>query len=1231
MFKRKKDQTHKQNQLQSFILEPILTPSGLVDVDDFSGTDIVDLPPDLEDWQTDEQQKLNFPIRRELQTPDLEDVQTDEQPLPSGEAAEEGEVFSQNLAWAEQGLEPADLPSDILKYDAGVFTVGESGEVGIDFLFDGGKFKGEVAIFSLEGMDEFEAGSEEFIQEAAFRATSDSEFGHIVISDRTEGAKFAGSLGESKDWNSGDYQGVKTVSMRPGDSFGVMLVPNGTVQEVLNDPNIGGSKAPLFSLGTANPDDTLHFGQIADVTGDGNTFVMEDVQAGHKWYDEDYNDLIFQVRGAEGEAPSMDELIEQGVMDAEDDWREGDLGQAVVSYAEQYVDDTASEKTIPDVEQSKQPLVGVIDTGLSSDNPDLDYDKITLGKDRVDGDDNPLLSDGEGNKHGTHVLGVIAAEQDNGIGIDGVNDDAPLWVGRAVGSGQWAESLVEFVDAARESEQPNAVVNLSMDLTQIDAEGNVTTRYEFTPMEMAALEYARQNNVVVSVAAGNDGAVMSALGQASERFDNIITVGAAEQIEGETFDRADYSSYGEGLDIVAKGGTLDNPVLSTFGDDVEGMHGTSVATAQVTGAISQVWAANPTLHYRQVIEILKDTAMDLNAPGFDVETGAGLLNMAAAVQLAKSMQEEEYDKQLQYVPLTWSGEGKVTPMERAATPNYSGYSFTTSSPSWSSFLGIFGNPTSSGFVKLLQQVFDKFYKNSTETFDSKKPIFQIFDGSFGTNTGLVFYDQDSGTGEMYATKNNTSLSILQRDKGWRKTWDKIIPGNFGGDGKSDLLFYERETGNYYFYTVKDNSKMQLLTQGTGWLKTWDKIIPGDFGGDGKTDLLFYDRETGNYYFYTVKDNGQMQLLTHGTGWRKTWDKIIPGNFGGDGKSDLMFYDRETGDYAFYTVKDNGQMQLLTQGTGWRKTWDKIIPGNFGGNGKTDLLFYDRETGDYYFYIVTDNGQMKLLPQGTGWLKTWDEIIPGDFGGNGKTDLLFYDRETGNYYFYTVKDNGQMQLLTHGTGWRKTWDKIIPLSTLEKRSNYFKNLASWSEWQWEDSINSAADLNFIKKNSNSDIGKLYRDLSNDLFGAYFRPSGAYISDDYNNAVTSMNSYHGAIDIGGSINNREVKSLVNGTVVLSTSNYGTLTILGEDGRYYIYKHLNSRYFSEGQKVSKGQVVGKVGGVGANGAKGVFAPHLHFEVSKPPYTYGAAHYPSVLSSKSGIRDRNYNPLKAYWELKR
>lgn len=525
-------------------------------------------------------------------------------------------------------------------FDTGVFTVGSSGQVSIDYLFDGGAYQGELAIFSLKGMEQFEGGIDEFIGEAARRALSDSALGHIVISDSTEGARFHGSFFEEPDYNSGEYLGVRTFSMRPSDTFGVMLIPDGTVQQASENPGIEGAIRPLFSLSTRNPNDAFHLGQIADVNGKGNTFTMEDLRV-DGCSDKDYNDIIFQVRGATGQAVKLDDVI-----DATKDWRSNDLGKNLMEFIKP---------------PENQPLIGVIDTGLSANNPDINPFHVHLGHDYVAGDGNPLLQPDEGSEHGTHVTGTIAATQDNGTGIDGINDQAPIYVTRAIGSGDWAQALTEIVDAAKESGQPNAIANLSLDLTQVNPDGSVTTRYEFTPEERAALEYARQNHVLIVAAAGNDGGVMSVLGQASQEFDNIITVGAANG-----FDRAAYSNYGQGLDILAPGGTVENPILSTVGSSTGIMAGTSVATAYVTGAASQMWARNPELSYQQIIDILKSTATDLKTPGWDEQTGSGLLNTAAAISIAPAIVPLPYTPEPFQTPTTWGGEGEVLPMERAA-------------------------------------------------------------------------------------------------------------------------------------------------------------------------------------------------------------------------------------------------------------------------------------------------------------------------------------------------------------------------------------------------------------------------------------------------------------------------------------------------------------------------------------------------------------------------------------
>ncbi|MEG4943198.1 DUF4114 domain-containing protein [Microcoleus sp. F4-D5] len=178
-----------------------------------------------------------------------------------------------------------------LGVDSGFFATDSTGQVGFDWLHDGGNYRGEVAIFSVLGMEKFTPGSQEFIKEAARRALTNSTFGHVVISDPTEGANplFNGSLGEA-NYNAGQYSGAKKFPMKPGEVFAVMLVPNGTVQDVFNNPGVGGDKRPLLSLSSTNPDDAWLYGQVADVTGNGKAFAMEDqrVDGGS---DKDYNDL----------------------------------------------------------------------------------------------------------------------------------------------------------------------------------------------------------------------------------------------------------------------------------------------------------------------------------------------------------------------------------------------------------------------------------------------------------------------------------------------------------------------------------------------------------------------------------------------------------------------------------------------------------------------------------------------------------------------------------------------------------------------------------------------------------------------------------------------------------------------------------------------------------------------------------------------------------------------------
>ncbi|MCT7997214.1 SBBP repeat-containing protein [Laspinema olomoucense] len=320
-----------------------------------------------------------------------ENVIADEDPLLRSEVGT-GEYDS--LTGGEQTTERAESPvlstpqpgenfnqssnssiEESLSYQSGFFTITDpSGLVTFDHLFDGGGYShGEFAIFSLAGLEPNQLSWSELVKEAARRALSNSEEGYVVISDSQEGARFHGELGEP-DYNRGEYLGVKSFQMRPGDTFGVMLVPNGSVAELWENPQLGGAKKPIFSMSLENPNNIEQFSQVvdmnvfqmADVLGDGHTFALEDIRIVNNNSDQDYNDFVFQVRGATAQALHLDRLLEEGLL--KQDWRTTEIGQDLVNYAEFAVaaaNNFLEEPLTPDL---SDPVRGAVDRAGNLDN-----------------------------------------------------------------------------------------------------------------------------------------------------------------------------------------------------------------------------------------------------------------------------------------------------------------------------------------------------------------------------------------------------------------------------------------------------------------------------------------------------------------------------------------------------------------------------------------------------------------------------------------------------------------------------------------------------------------------------------------------------------------------------------------------------------------------------------------------------------------------------------------------
>jgi len=180
--------------------------------------------------------------------------------------------------------------------------------------------------------------------------------------------------------------------------------------------------------------------------------------------------------------------------------------------------------------------------------------------------------------HGTHVAGIIAANRDNNIGVNGITQ-AELLIIRAVPNGD--ERDKDVANAIRYAVDNGAdVINMSF--------GKSYSPELFYVQQ--AIEYAALNEVLMVHAAGNDGANIDSVANYPSPIISdgssspyLITVGASGW-QGVNELAASFSNYGRStVDLFAPGVDI---YSTTPNQEYELSNGTSMAAPVVSGVIA---------------------------------------------------------------------------------------------------------------------------------------------------------------------------------------------------------------------------------------------------------------------------------------------------------------------------------------------------------------------------------------------------------------------------------------------------------------------------------------------------------------------------------------------------------------------------------------------------------------------------------------------------------------------
>lgn len=265
---------------------------------------------------------------------------------------------------------------------------------------------------------------------------------------------------------------------------------------------------------------------------------------------------------------------------------------------------------------SMADAINEIESGLKSINERLNYNLNKTFNGRVNGDDpNDLSTKYYGNanvkpsnkdeSHGTHVAGIIAAERNNGKGVNGVANNVEIMPIRTVPNGDEYDKDVALA------------IRYAVDNGAKIINGSFGKSYSpHSDWVRDAIVYAAKNDVLFVHAAGNDSKDVDTEPNypddnvdGKEVADNYIRVGALAPKYGSSM-VASFSNYGKNnVDVFAPGAQI---YSTTPENEYQTKGGTSMAAPAVAGVAALIRSYYPNLTAAQVKQVIMDSGLALN-------------------------------------------------------------------------------------------------------------------------------------------------------------------------------------------------------------------------------------------------------------------------------------------------------------------------------------------------------------------------------------------------------------------------------------------------------------------------------------------------------------------------------------------------------------------------------------------------------------------------------------------
>jgi subtilisin family serine protease len=535
--------------------------------------------------------------------------------------------------------------------------------------------------------------------------------------------------------------------------------------------------------------------------------------------------------------------------------------------------------------------VAVIDSGVAYDHTALGGGygsgyRVVGGYDFVEDDANPY-DDGSAGGHGTHVAGIIAANDDEYSGVATGVDLVSLRVFDDNGNGSMTdiEAALRWVHENRNAfATPITTVNLSLGTSTNTLSASATALLED---ELAQLE---ADGLFISVAAGNNFATYKTAGLSYPASSSYVVPVSSVDSNGTLSSFSQRATWA----IAAPGRSITSTVPDYLGDnngaadDFATYSGTSMAAPYVAGAAVLLREAFTSVGIDNVDQDLIYAQMVNTADTiYDSATGDNYLRLNLA-------------NALEAVLLYGSGNPEVNTVGLYSAASGSFYLRDS-------------NTTGAA--------------NTTFTYGSAKSSYTALVGDWNGDgvDSVGLYNPATGTFYL-RNSNDTGASDLKFNFGPAGSgWTPIV-GDWNGDGIDSVGLYNAQTSTFYLRNGNSSGTYDVSVTfgqaGAGWTP-----MIGDWNGDGIDTVGLYNSTASAFYLKNSLTSGSADVSfaygAIGAGWTP-----IAGDFNGDGIDTVGLYSSNESIFYLRNTNTTGcadhTLAFGAAGAGWQPlvgSWD----------------------------------------------------------------------------------------------------------------------------------------------------------------------------------------------------------------------------------------------------------------------------------------------------------------------